>query len=347
MQEERKTIKCIVWDLDNTLWNGVLLENDEVSLRDKVTTIIKTLDRRGILQSIASRNDETRAIQKLIGFGLYEYFLYPQISWDSKVVAIKTIAKYININFDSIAFIDDQEYEREEVKYSLSEVLCLDAADLDQLLNNPEMNPRFITDDSKKRRQLYLDDIVRNKVEQEFVGPKVSFLASLHMALTIFLPTEHDLQRAEELTIRTNQLNTTGKTYNYDELNHFRQSDQYQLLMVKLEDKFGSYGNVGLALLENKKNVWTIKLMLMSCRVMSRGVGPILLNHIMKASKNKSIRLLAEFIPNDCNRLMQITYQFAGFCELKKVGNMILYESNLENIQPFPDYIKILILYDY
>ena len=78
---EKKTIKCVVWDLDNTLWNGVLLENDDISLRDSVVNVIETLDSRGILQSIASRNEVTTAMQKLREFGLHEYFLYPQINW--------------------------------------------------------------------------------------------------------------------------------------------------------------------------------------------------------------------------------------------------------------------------
>jgi FkbH-like protein len=222
-------------------------------------------------------------------------------------------------------------------------VLCIDAADLDQLLDMPEMNPRFITEDSKMRRLMYISDMARNKVEETFTGPKEAFLASLNMVLTIFPAKEEDLRRAEELTVRTNQLNTTGYTYSYDELNHFRQSEQYRLLMAKLEDKFGSYGNIGLALVEGKKEVWTIKLLLMSCRVMPRGVGSIVLGHIMKLARSKNVRLRAEFVPNGRNRMMNITYRLAGFDEVGKIGDLIIFESDLANIQPFPDYVKVQI----
>jgi len=334
----------VVWDLDNTLWDGVLLEDDHVSLRDNMVAIIKTLDNRGILQSVASKNDYTRAMPKLREFGLHEYFLYPQIGWGSKVPFIKAIAQSINIGLDTIAFIDDQPFEREEVRFSLPEVLCIDAADLDQLLDMPEMNPRFITEDSKMRRLMYISDMARNKVEETFTGPKESFLASLNMVLTIFPAKEEDLRRAEELTVRTNQLNTTGYTYSYDELNHFRQSEQYRLLMAQLEDKFGSYGNIGLALVEGKEEVWTIKLLLMSCRVMSRGVGSIMLGHIMKLAKKRNVRLRAEFVPNGRNRMMDITYRFAGLYEIEKLGDLIIFESDLTNIQPFPDYMKVQIV---
>ena len=338
---EKKSIKCVVWDLDNTLWDGVLLEDDHVSLRDNVVAIIKTLDNRGILQSIASKNDYDSAMQKLQKFGLREYFLYPQIGWGSKASFIKNIAQSINISLDTITFIDDQPFEREEVSFSLPEVRCLDAADLDRLLDMPDMNPRFITKDSKMRRLIYINDVARNKVEEEFTGPKEAFLASLEMVLTIFLAKEEDLQRAEELTVRTNQLNTTGYTYSYDELDRFRQSEKYKLLMARLEDKYGSYGHTGLALVECKEEVWTIKLLLMSCRVMSRGVGSIMLSHIIKLAKHNNVRLRAEFVPNGHNRMMNITYRFAGFNEVEKIGDLTILESDLANIQSFPDYVKV------
>lgn len=339
--EEKKSIKCLVWDLDNTLWDGVLVEGDKVTLRDNVLNVIKTLDSRGILQSIASKNDATLALEKLHELGLHDYFLYPQINWNSKASSIETIAKSINIGLDAVAFIDDQPFEREEVSFSLPEVLCIDAAELDLLLDMPEMNPRFITKDSKLRRLMYRNDIVRNQMEEEFVGPKEEFLASLKMVMTIFPATEDDLQRAEELTVRTHQLNATGYTYSYEELNHFRQSEQYQLLMARLEDKYGSYGHIGLALVECQEEVWTIKLLLMSCRVMSRGVGSMMLSHIMNLAKANLVRLQAEFVPTDRNRMMDITYRFGGFKEVKRVGELIIFEHDLTNIPPYPDYVKM------
>lgn len=342
-QEKEKFIKCVVWDLDNTLWDGVLLEGVQVALRGNVKNIIKTLDSRGILQSIASKNDYAKAMQKLEEFELHPYFLYPEINWSSKAVSVKNIAEALNIGLDTIAFIDDQPFERDEVHFSWPQVLCLDASELDAVLDMPEMNPRFMTADSGMRRQMYLSDMARNRVEAEFEGPKEAFLASLDMVLTIFSAKEDDLKRAEELTVRTNQLNTTGYTYAYDELSYFRQSDQHKLLMAKLEDKYGTYGHIGLTLVECENKVWTIKLLLMSCRVMSRGVGSVMLNHIMAMAKQQKVRLQAEFVSNDRNRMMNITYRFAGFNEVEQIGNLTILEHSLENIQSFPDYVTIKI----
>jgi FkbH-like protein len=341
--EKNTYIKCVVWDLDNTLWHGVLLEDDTVVLRENISSIIHSLDYRGILQSIASSNDYDSAMQKLEEFGLHEYFLYPQIGWNPKSSYIEKIAGSINISTNAFAFIDDQPVEREEVNASFPEVMCIDAEYIDGLPDKPEFNPRFVTGDSRLRRQMYLDDIRRNRQEEEFTGPKEEFLASLGMKLKIFNAAKEDLHRAEELTMRTNQLNATGYTYSYDELNRFRQSDQHILLMARLDDKFGNYGHVGLAMIERKPEVWTIKLLLMSCRVMSRGVGSIMLNYIMQLAKRSNLHLRAEFMPNGRNRMMEITYRFAGFEEVAKADGLLILANSLEQVQSFPDYVEVMI----
>lgn len=192
---------------------------------------------------------------------------------------------------------------------------------------------------------MYISDIERNKAEAEFVGPQEGFLATLNMYLTISSAQEEDLQRAEELTIRTNQLNTTGYTYSYDELNQFRQSDKHKLWIASLEDKYGTYGKIGLALVECQESLWTIKLLLMSCRVMSRGVGTVMLNYIIKLAKKNNVRLCAEFVFNNRNRMMYISYKFAGFKEIEKVDELVVLENELTLTQPgWPEYMKVEVI---
>jgi FkbH-like protein len=331
----------VVWDLDNTIWQGTLLENDHVGLRVGVTEIIQALDNRGILHSIASKNDLGIVLKKLEEYKLDEYFLYPQISWGPKSDSIKAIAKLLNINTNAIAFIDDQVYEREEVHFSLPEVLCLDAAETDHLLELSALIPAFITDESKQRRSMYLSDIKRNEVEAAFDGPKQEFLETLGMKLSIYPATLDDLQRAEELTVRTHQLNTTGYTYSYDELNFFRQSENHMLLVATLDDRFGTYGKIGLALVETFRTLWTIKLLLMSCRVMSRGVGSVFINHIRKLARANRVTLRAEFVLTEVNRMMYMTYKFMHFSEIKKDDRVILFENDLSKVIEVPKYLKI------
>ena len=340
---EPKKIKCLVWDLDNTIWDGTLLEDTNVVLKEGVVDIIHSLDKRGILQSIASKNEYNLAMEKLKEFNIQEYFLYPQIHWNSKAYSIEQIQKSINIGIDSIAFVDDQPFEREEVNHSFPDVLCIDSKNMNQILDMPEMNPRFITGESAIRRQLYMSDIKRQKIEEEFVGPQEEFLESLNMVLTISEAQEEDLKRAEELTMRTHQLNTTGYTYSYDELNFFRQSNDHILLVASLDDRYGTYGKIGLVLIQTNEKIWTIKLLLMSCRVMSRGVGSIMINYIRKEAQKRKIKLQAELISTDRNRMMYMTYKFSGFAEIESSKNFTLFENDTSSVPDYPDYINLII----
>jgi FkbH-like protein len=340
-----RPVKCVVWDLDNTLWDGVLLEDRHIALKGCVRQIIETLDQRGILQSIASKNEHEHAVAKLQEFGIEQYFLYPQIHWNTKVDSIRVIASTLNIGMDSILLIDDQEYERDVVLNSLPMVRCMDPATcLDTLLNLPEMNPRFITEDSRMRRQMYVDDMERKGAEEKFDGPKEEFLSQLRMKLTLSSARTEDLQRLEELTIRAHQLNTTGYVYSYEQLQEFAASRGHKLLVAGLVDKYGPYGKAGLALVECGPDMWTIKLLLVSCRVVSRGIGTMMLHHIVRLAHENHVRLRAEFIPNGRNRMMLVTYKFADFQEIERHSNMVLLERHSNQTPEWPSYLEIEIL---
>lgn len=337
-------VKCVVWDLDNTLWDGVLLEDPRVAVREQVVAVIKKLDERGVLHSIASKNDHATAMGRLDELGLADYFLYPQINWNSKSSSLKVIAESLNIGIDTFAFVDDQPFEREEVSYAHPEVLCVADSDIVRIADEPEFTPKFVTDDSKLRRSMYLSSARRDVAERDFEGAGEDFLATLDMVLTISAARHGDLERAEELTVRTNQLNSTAITYSFDELQDFAESPDHLLLMASLEDKYGSYGKIGLALVDCAGATWTLKLLLMSCRVMSRGVGTVLLNHVMRMARNNGARLCAEFVPTDRNRVMYVTYRFAGFQETVNAGGVTVLESDLSRLQDVPGYLRVRLI---
>lgn len=336
-------IKCVVWDLDNTVWDGVLLEDSAVTLRPGVVDHIKQLDAKGVLHSIASKNDHDAAWAKLEELGIAEYFLFPQINWNAKSESVKRISTAFNLGVDAFAFVDDQEFERAEVAHSLPTVTCVDALDLDDELAKPDYEPRFVTDESGLRRDMYRAQIARDGLQEDFVGTNDEFLASLDMTFTIEDARREDLQRAEELTVRTNQLNSTGRTYSYDELDELRESDEHLLLVATLTDKFGSYGKIGLALVEKQESVWHVRMMLMSCRVMSRGVGMVLLNHIMRLAKDAGVAVRADFVETGRNRMMQITYAFAGFREVGRYQGQLVLEADLDTLQPPPAYVRLVV----
>ena len=227
------------------------------------------------------------------------------------------------------------------MSFAHPKVLCIDAAELSGIPALKRMHPRFITEESKTRRLMYLSDVRRQEAEREFTGTNEDFLAKLDMEFTISPVGDDDLKRAEELTVRTHQLNTTGYTYSYDELDELRHSPNHLLLIAGLDDTFGSYGKIGLCVVELGPRAWTIKLLLMSCRVISRGVGTVLLTHLMKLAKTAGVTLRAEFVATDRNRMMYITYKFAGFQQIEDRGSSVMLEHDLSRIQEFPSYIRV------
>lgn len=311
--------KCVVWDLDGTLWTGVLAEG-VVQPRVEALALLDLLDRRGILQSIASRTEESQAMAKLVEFGIAEYFVVPQFGWGPKSESISRIARELNLSTNSFALIDDQEVEREEVRSSLPKVLCLDAADL-KLANLPEFRASFGTQENYTRRRTYLAEANRRRDEEAFHGLPVEFERTLDLHLEVRTADPGDIERIRELTERTHQLNSTGKMFSSEELQALCASPDHLVLIASLEDRYGSYGRIGLAVIRRESDAWTLLLVLVSCRVISRGAGTLLLGTIMRAARQHGVSLRAEFIPTEFNRITYIMLKMAGFEVASRLGN--------------------------
>lgn len=336
-----QAVKCLVWDLDNTLWDGVLLEGDRVRVRPEALALLRTFDERGILQSLASRSEHDVAISKLRELGLHHYFVVPQVNWGAKSASVREIARRLNLGLDSIAFVDDDPFERDEVQASLPGVLVLDAADLASLPDLPALSPRVVTREARHRRGMVKADLARAAAEETMVPGE--FLTSVGMVLTIADAEEGDLERIEELTTRTNQLNSTGYTYPHAELEAMRVSGLHRLLIASLDDRYGTYGKIGVAVVELGERHWLLRLLLMSCRVMSRGVGKVLLSHVLMEAARAGMPLRAEFIHTDSNRPMYLTLKLAGFAEVDRLDGAIVLEHDHAAIDPFPAHIRVLV----
>ena len=144
------TKKCLVWDLDNTLWDGVCLEGD-VQLRSEAATAITELDRRGILHSIASRGDADIALGQLRAFGLARYFLVPKVNWLPKTTNIIAIGRELRLSLDDVAFIDDDPFELEQVSMMLPSILTIDARAVADLPTSRAFTPTSVTDEARSR----------------------------------------------------------------------------------------------------------------------------------------------------------------------------------------------------
>ncbi len=337
-----KPVKCVIWDLDDTLWHGTLAEGDNVTLKPGIRETLATLDSRGVLHSIASKNNRADVQRKLEELALDHYFLYPQIGWNPKSVSVARIQKDLNIGMDSLLFIDDQAFERDEVASAHPAINCMPAELYDTIVHDPRLNPEVVTEDARRRRRAYLEDMRRKQDEEDYQGPRDEFLATLNMEFVIARAQPVDLVRAEELTVRTNQLNSTGITYGKAELEAYMHSDRHSLLVCELTDRYGSYGKIGLALVEHSAAYDHIRLLLMSCRTVSRGVGSVLLSYLMKQAAGRQRKLRADFLRTERNRQMLVTYQFANFQVVwRDERGAILFENDLSAIQDYPPYIKV------
>lgn len=264
--------KCVVWDLDNTVWRGTLAEDglDGLVLDPRVLSIIRELDRRGLLQSIASKNDMKPALDALEYFGLKEFFLYPQIGWDPKSLAIQRIAELLDIGLDTFVLVDDQAFERAEVHERLPSVRVLADTELPTLLENPLFDLP-VTSESVKRRSMYQAEQKRKSTFEASTSDYVEFLRGCNLVIQPSVLSHATMERAYELSQRTNQLNVSGRRYSREELIEIVSADGYRTSYIfSCKDRFGDYGIIAMCLV-NKSNA-QIESFMMSCRVQRKHV---------------------------------------------------------------------------
>jgi FkbH-like protein len=265
------TCKCVVWDLDHTLWNGVLIEDgfQGIRIREGVVDVVMELDRRGILQSIASKNNRDDAMAALEKLGLADYFLHPQIHWQPKSSSMAAIAQSLNIGIDTLMFVDDQEFERQEVASVWPQVRVVDTRDVRGIPARPECQVP-VTDESRLRRSMYRQQEQRTVLQQAHNGDYIGFLKESGIQVEWARLQESNLPRVYELTQRTNQMNFSGNRYSVDELQRIAGDEALDTYVLRCSDRFGSYGIVGFALLHLQQ----LRLMdlMFSCRVQGKRV---------------------------------------------------------------------------
>jgi FkbH-like protein len=276
-----KPVKCVVWDLDHTLWEGVLVEDgaDRLRLKESVLRVIRELDSRGILNSVASKNNPDEAVAMLEKFGVAEYMLCPQISWGPKSQAVSRIAQQLNIGIDSLAFVDDQPFERAEVQTAHPEVAVFDACEHQEILSKPRFDVP-VTDESRSRRAMYREQEQRQRVFESHPGDYFGFLRECRMNVEVRPLDETNLQRVYELAQRTNQLNFSGSRYEIADLERIKSDRNLETQVIKCSDRFGQYGIVGFAVIDLRER--RLLDLMFSCRVQSKRVEHAVLAAMLK-----------------------------------------------------------------
>jgi FkbH-like protein len=265
-------VKCVAWDLDNTLWKGVFIESkpEDLVLNPDAVAAIKKFDEMGVLQTIASKNTHADVWPFIESTGLADYFLYPAINWGQKSENLKSVADLLNINIDTFVLIDDSPFERSEVAGALPQVRTY----ADTMINDLFALPEFdfpITEESRKRRSYYMIEQKRMQIEAKYAGNYKEFLRNCQITLNIFTPQqEQHVARCMELILRTNQLNLSSRRHSADSFNALMADDKYYKFTLDVTDQFGAYGIIGFAVIEKGEDSFTIVDFVMSCRVQQK-----------------------------------------------------------------------------
>jgi len=343
------TIKCLVWDLDNTLWRGIAAEGSlsEIPPPDRrMLDIISILEKRGIVSSVASRNDPS-LLQLLQSQPLLSgRFVAPQVSWEPKSTSLRRIVGRLNIGLEALAFVDDSPFERAEVAYMLPDVWALSPDDLEEALDSPAFNPVSSTQESEHRAAMYRQEEQRTLAEQSFAGRRVDFLRWCEMRLTVHRAIEADLPRIIELTERTHQLNSTGRPYTPEEMAGLLVDPRWLVAVARLTDRFGDYGLIGAAVVDTSppsaQDAWLVELIMLSCRVEGRGIPAALLRWIMgKAKECEAKSLQAVYRINERNLPIRLLFKQMGFVKIGGDGLVTVARDLSKPLAEYPEWLVI------
>lgn len=339
-----KPIKIIAWDLDNTVWKGVLVEDgpENLSLTGNIKEIIETLDKRGIVNTIVSKNDHEYAMAQLERFELAKYFVFPKISWNPKSEALKMLVKDFNVGEDTFAFVDDSPFERAEVESVLPSIRIYDETQISDILNLSEFNPAQSTESSLRRR-FYQVQKQRLDAQTQFDGDYFQFLMESNLGVTIKMGSDKTLSRIHELVQRTNQMNFSGVRHTREEIASIVSDvDAYDNFCIECEDRFGKYGMVGFAVVDRNHEFPTLQDFAMSCRVQSKRVEHAFLCYLLERyKKNGYEHFLANYRRTDRNRQSAAVFADLRFSIDKNVDDQFTYKFDLRDSIPNDQIIHI------
>ncbi len=332
-----KAKKCLVLDLDNTLWGGVIgddgmqgirigKETPEAEAYTEFQRYVRELKERGVLLAVCSKNDETNARE---GFAHPDSILSADdfaafiANWNPKHENIRNIAYTLNIGIDSLVFADDNPVEREIVRAQLAEVTVPElGSDIAKYIDILDKTGLFetvsLSADDLQRNMFYVANTERAKQQEQFASYD-EFLRSLKMVAEIAAFSPIYLDRITQLTNKTNQFNLTTRRYTLSEIQAMADDDRYITLYGRLRDKFGDNGLVSVIAGIKKENELHIDLWLMSCRVLKRGMETAMLDALATRARECRLKgIVGYYFPTAKNGMVKNLFQEMGFRKLSE-----------------------------
>ena len=342
--------KCLITDLDNTLWGGVIGDDGIEGIQlghgmgnGKVFTElqmwIKKLKQRGIILCVASKNDEDKAKEAFekhpdMVLSLDDFAVF-QANWETKVDNIRAIQNILNIGFDSMVFLDDNPFERHIVKENIHEITVPDLPDdpseyLEYLYSLNLFEIASYSNTDKDRTKQYQIEAKRRTFKKTFTNEN-EFLESLQMISAVTGFTKFNIPRIAQLSQRSNQFNLRTVRYTETEVMNMANNPKVIGLSFTLEDKFGDNGLIAVVIMkEHNEGCLFIDTWFMSCRVLKRGMEYFILNTIVEAAKQKGYKkIIGEYLPTAKNQMVAPLYSSLGFNKIDKTETN-LYELNVE-----------------
>jgi FkbH-like protein len=357
-----KTAKVLVVDLDNTLWGGVIGEDGMTGIKlgpeypgagfQSLQRAMLDMARRGVLLAICSKNnpeDAMEALERHPGMLLKAAdFSAMRINWNDKVQNLREIASELNVGLDALAFLDDNPVERGQVSSALPEVKVIDLPD-DSLgfaaavRDCPVFERLTLSAEDAQRNNLYAAQRERSQAEHGFQS-KEDFFRYLEQKAEVRPASAATLARIAQLTQKTNQFNLTTQRYTEQQIAEMAERPHWQVISIKVQDRFGDHGLVGVAITRDDGDNCEIDSFLLSCRVIGRTVESALLAYIARgAAQRGRKRLLGRFRPTKKNTPARDFYPQHKFESVEQNHDSSLWALDLTQQQvAFPEWVTLI-----
>jgi FkbH-like protein len=353
--------KVLVVDLDNTLWGGVIGEDGMAGIEvgpeypgaayQAVQRALLDLSRKGILLAVCSKNnldDAMEALDKHPGMLVRaKHFAALHINWNDKAQNLREIADELNVGIDTLAFLDDNPFEREQVRAALPEINVID------LSNNPmeyasavrncaAFERLTLSAEDQQRTEMYAAQRQRAGAEQSFQSEE-DFFRFLEQEAELEPVSDQTLARVAQLTQKTNQFNLTTRRYTEVQIAEMAKRPEWSIFSIKVRDRFGDHGLVGVAIARDEGEQCEIDTFLLSCRVIGRTVETALLSHLAESAAQRGRkRLVGWFLPTKKNAPARDFYLQHGFECQETNASGSLWSLDLDKFSPrCPDWIKL------
>ncbi len=355
-------VKCIVLDLDHTLWGGVLGEDGFEGIRigdtypgnvfKRFQEYLLALHANGYILAISSKNDPDdvrEVLERHPGMVLRsQHFAAVEAHWNSKADGIREISRQIQISYDHMLFVDDNPVEIAKVRAAIPGISCLHLQS--PPLNFPaqfeaqrKLGKLLVTEEDRHRGQQYFEDRQRREYKQSAASLD-EFYRTLAQRLTVFTSHAPHVPRMAQLTQRTNQFNMTTIRLTEAEVAAMVDRPDYVLVTADLRDQFGDSGTIAYVQIKKEPRTWTIENWLMSCRVLGRTVEERLLDEICRWAKDAGVdTIVAAYVPTRKNAPFAAFYATNGFAAAgADEGGRRTFRLDLAGWQPRKAFVEII-----